>query len=86
MEDRCPLASRKIAASSLAFACVYFFWGSTYSAFYIAGLHLAPPLVGFIRSLFSTTLIWRLLPGARKKPARPLAYRMAALRWSAFAS
>jgi drug/metabolite transporter (DMT)-like permease len=41
----------------VAFACVYFFWGSTYSAFYIAGLQLAPPLVGFIRSLFSTILI-----------------------------
>ncbi|MGP8260318.1 MAG: EamA family transporter [Acidobacteriaceae bacterium] len=42
---------------ALSFACVYFFWGSTYSAFHIAGLHLAPPLVGFIRSLFSTILI-----------------------------
>jgi len=41
----------------LAFACVYFFWGSTYSAIHIAGLQLAPPLVGAIRSLISTVLI-----------------------------
>ena len=41
----------------IAFACVYFFWGSTYSAIRIAGEHLAPPLVGAIRSLFSTVII-----------------------------
>jgi drug/metabolite transporter (DMT)-like permease len=41
----------------IAFACVYFFWGSTYSAIHIAGEHLAPPLVGAIRSLFSTLII-----------------------------
>ena len=41
----------------VSFACVYFFWGSTYSAFFIAGQHLAPPMVGFIRALFSTVLI-----------------------------
>jgi drug/metabolite transporter (DMT)-like permease len=40
-----------------AFACVYFFWGSTYGAIHIAGMHLAPPLVGAIRSLFSFVLI-----------------------------
>jgi drug/metabolite transporter (DMT)-like permease len=32
-------------------------WGSTYSAIYIAGLHLAPPLVGATRSLLSTVII-----------------------------
>lgn len=41
----------------VAFACVYFFWGSTYSAIHIAGLHLAPPLVGATRSFFSTILL-----------------------------
>jgi drug/metabolite transporter (DMT)-like permease len=40
-----------------AFVCVYFVWGSTYSAIYIAGLHIAPPLVGAIRSLLSTIII-----------------------------
>jgi drug/metabolite transporter (DMT)-like permease len=40
-----------------AFACVYLCWGSTYSAIRIAGLHLAPPLVGATRSLISTVLI-----------------------------
>lgn len=41
----------------LAFACVYFFWGSTYGAIRIAGEHLAPPLVGATRSLISTVII-----------------------------
>ena len=36
---------------------MYFVWGSTYSAIYIAGLHLAPPLVGATRSLLSTVII-----------------------------
>jgi drug/metabolite transporter (DMT)-like permease len=41
----------------LAFACVYLCWGSTYGAIHIASLHLAPPLVGAVRSLLSTALI-----------------------------
>ncbi len=41
----------------LAFACVYFFWGSTYTAIRVAGLHLAPPLVGASRSSLSTVLL-----------------------------
>jgi len=41
----------------IAFACVYFFWGSTYGAIRIAGLHLAPPLVAGIRSLISAVII-----------------------------
>jgi len=41
----------------VSFACVYFFWGSTYGAIHIAGLHLAPPLVGAARSFFSTILL-----------------------------
>jgi drug/metabolite transporter (DMT)-like permease len=36
---------------------VYLCWGSTYGAIHIAGQHLAPPLVGAIRSLFSFVLI-----------------------------
>ena len=42
---------------AVAFTCVYFIWGSTYSAIHVAGLHLAPPLVGATRSLFSTAII-----------------------------
>jgi drug/metabolite transporter (DMT)-like permease len=42
---------------AIAFALVYFVWGSTYSAIYIAGLHLAPPLVGAMRSLGSAAII-----------------------------
>jgi drug/metabolite transporter (DMT)-like permease len=41
----------------IAFACVYLCWGATYSAIRIAGMHLAPPLVGAARSLFSTVII-----------------------------
>ncbi len=47
------LSSRVVAA----FACVYFFWGSTYTAIHIAGLHLAPPLVAAARSTLSTVLL-----------------------------
>ncbi len=42
---------------AFAFACVYLCWGSTYGAIHIAGLHLAPPLVGAMRSLFSTLML-----------------------------
>ena len=41
----------------VAFACVYFFWGSTYGAIHVAGLHIAPPLVGATRSLLSTLIM-----------------------------
>jgi drug/metabolite transporter (DMT)-like permease len=51
-----PALSQKTRIAA-AFACVYFFWGSTYGAIHIAGMHLAPPLVGAIRSLFSFVLI-----------------------------
>ena len=41
----------------VAFACVYFFWGSTYTAIHVAGLHLAPPLIAACRSLLTTVLL-----------------------------
>ena len=40
-----------------AFACVYFFWGSTYTAIHIAGLNLSPPLVAACRSLLTTGIL-----------------------------
>ncbi len=40
-----------------AFACVYLCWGSTYVAIHIAALHIAPPLVGAMRSLLSAAII-----------------------------
>ncbi len=40
-----------------AFACVYFFWGSTYTAIHVAGLHLAPSLVAACRSLLTTLVL-----------------------------
>ena len=41
----------------LAFACVYVFWGSTYTAIHIAGEHLPAPVVSGVRSLVTTVLI-----------------------------
>lgn len=41
----------------MAFACVYFFWGSTYTAIAVAGRDLAPPLVGALRTLLSTIIL-----------------------------
>jgi drug/metabolite transporter (DMT)-like permease len=42
---------------AVAFACVYFFWGSTYGAIHIAGLNLAPPLVGALRTLLAAAIL-----------------------------
>jgi drug/metabolite transporter (DMT)-like permease len=42
---------------AIAFACVYLLWGSTYLAIKVAGLHLAPPLVGAMRTLVSTAIL-----------------------------
>ncbi len=41
----------------LAFAAVYVFWGSTYTAIHIAGEHLPPPVVSAARCLVTTALI-----------------------------
>jgi drug/metabolite transporter (DMT)-like permease len=50
------LASSR-ARIALAFALVYIIWGSTYAAIRIAGLYLAPPLVGAARCLISTAVL-----------------------------
>lgn len=61
MPTSAPLSSSLVAAPPrrilLAFACVYFFWGSTYTAIHVAGLHLAPPLVAASRSILTTVLL-----------------------------
>lgn len=41
----------------IAFAAVYVFWGSTYTAIHIAGEHLPPPVVSATRSIITTVLI-----------------------------
>ena len=41
----------------MAFACLYFFWGSTYTGIHVAGEHLAPPLVAATRSLLTTAML-----------------------------
>jgi drug/metabolite transporter (DMT)-like permease len=64
---------------AVAFALVYFVWGSTYSAIYIAGLHLAPPLVGATRSLLSTIIICGICVarGASLRVPGSVAWRLA---------
>ncbi|HEX9201134.1 MAG TPA: EamA family transporter [Acidobacteriaceae bacterium] len=52
-----PSASSAKTRTAIAFACVYFFWGSTYLAIHVAGLHLAPPLVGALRTLVSAAIL-----------------------------
>jgi drug/metabolite transporter (DMT)-like permease len=42
---------------AVAFALVYLLWGSTYLAIHVAGLHLAPPLVGAMRTLVSAAIL-----------------------------
>jgi drug/metabolite transporter (DMT)-like permease len=61
------------------FACVYFFWGSTYSAIHIAGLYFAPPLVGALRSMGSTALMCGicLARGKSLRVPRRTAWRLA---------
>ncbi len=63
----------------LSFACVYFFWGSTYTAISVAGQHLAPPLVGACRTLVSTLLlgIVCLLRGRSLRVTRREAWQLA---------
>jgi len=63
----------------IAFACVYFFWGSTYGAIRIAGEHLPPPLVGAVRSFLSTIILaaWCLVRGISLRVSRATAWRLA---------
>ena len=63
----------------IAFACVYFFWGSTYLAIHIAGLHLAPPLVAGMRSSLSTLIICAICiaRGVSLRVSRAEAWRLA---------
>jgi drug/metabolite transporter (DMT)-like permease len=64
---------------SIAFACVYFFWGSTYLAIHVAGLHLAPPLVGALRTLVSTAILgaFCLARGISLRMPRRIAWQLA---------
>ncbi len=71
-------SSRLSSRVVLAFACVYFFWGSTYTAIRIAGTDLAPPLVGACRTLLSTVLLggFCLLRGRSLRVTRGEAWRL----------
>jgi drug/metabolite transporter (DMT)-like permease len=74
-----PFHPSEKSRTIVAFACVYLCWGSTYSAIYIAGLHLAPPLVGAMRSLLSTAIICVicLARGISLRVPRATAWRLA---------
>ncbi len=63
----------------VAFACLYFFWGSTYSAIHVAGEHLAPPLVAASRSTITTVLLVLLCLGTGRslRVTRGEAWRLA---------
>ncbi len=50
----------------IAFAAVYLFWGSTYTAIHIAGEHLPPPVVSAARSLTTTVLMLGIALAAGK--------------------
>ena len=63
----------------VAFGCLYFFWGSTYSAIHVAGEHLAPPLVVAMRSVLTTLLLVGICAatGRSLRVTRGEAWRMA---------
>jgi drug/metabolite transporter (DMT)-like permease len=63
----------------IAFACVYFFWGSTYSAIRIAGEHLPPAMVGAVRTLISTVILalYCIVRGIPLRVSRGTAWRLA---------
>lgn len=71
--------SRLSSRVVVAFACVYFFWGSTYTAIHVAGMHLAAPLVAASRSILSTVLLIAicLVSGRRLRVTRGEAWRLA---------
>ena len=63
----------------IAFGCVYFFWGSTYSAIRIAGEHIPPPMVGAVRTLVSTAILalYCIARGIPLGVSRATAWRLA---------
>jgi drug/metabolite transporter (DMT)-like permease len=74
-----PLALSKKNRIAIAFACVYFTWGSTYGAIEIAGRYFAPPLVGALRSILSTVLMCGICVarGTSLRVPRAAAWRLA---------
>ena len=74
-----PTESARRNTILIAFACVYFFWGSTYGGIRIAGEHLAPALVGALRTLLSTLILagWCVARGISLRVSRATAWRLA---------
>jgi drug/metabolite transporter (DMT)-like permease len=63
----------------LAFLCVYLVWGSTYGAIHIAALHLAPPLVGALRTLIASAIlcVFCVARGVSLRVSRRTAWQLA---------
>jgi drug/metabolite transporter (DMT)-like permease len=61
------------ARITIAFACVYLCWGSTYAAIRVAGMYMAPPLVAGCRSLLSALIICGICVARGKSLRVPMA-------------
>jgi drug/metabolite transporter (DMT)-like permease len=74
-----PSTPQPRARIILAFACVYLLWGSTYGAIHIAALHIAPPLVGALRTLISSAIlcIFCIARGISLRVSRRAAWQLA---------
>lgn len=75
------MSSRQASRASvaIAFLCVYLCWGMTYGAIAVAVRHLAPPLIGAIRTALSA-LIFAAICRARGRSlrvARDTAWKLA---------
>src|ERR1051326_461403 len=77
-----PAVERKVRSQAiLAFALVYFFWGSTYLAIAISVEHIGAPLMGGLR--FTTAglllLVWCVLTGRKIAISAAEALRLAVI-------
>jgi drug/metabolite transporter (DMT)-like permease len=74
MLSRFPPSARVL----LAFASLYFFWGSTYLAIHVAGEHLSVPVVAASRTAVSTSVLACicLLSGRSLRAARGEAWKL----------
>ncbi|HEY4382758.1 MAG TPA: EamA family transporter [Acidobacteriaceae bacterium] len=73
-----PSRTSQTTRIAVAFACVYLCWGMTYGAIRIAGLYMAPPLVGALRSLLSTVILLAIcvIRGTSLRVSRSTAWRL----------
>ena len=77
------VAQRKRLLIVLAFACVYFFWGSTFVAVRYGVRYLTPPFVSGFRSVTAGLIVLAILKarGRSLRLTRPQLWRLAILGW-----